>query len=189
MHPFANPLPSPREGIISPDRRRAAPARHFALISCRIVRSTAPPRCWPAATTQAVRPAPRAAPPPATCPPANGAASAPTPVPTAHDQRYAEAPPAQHTRPLVDEQGGTQAQPRALAPTSNPRLTRTAERFGARTHVVRGAGAGCAGGRIRYLRGRPGHASSRCRSGRCRLAWRRERAAAPARRPGRGRWR
>lgn len=71
----------------------------------------------------------------------------------------------------------------------SPGLTRTAERLGARTHVVRGAGAGCAGGRIRCLLGRPGRASSRRRSGRRRRAWRRERAAAPARRPGRGRWR
>jgi hypothetical protein len=55
--------------------------------------------------------------------------------------------------------------------------------------VVRGAGAGCAGGRIRCLPGRPERASSRCRPGRRRRAWRRERAAAPARRPGRGRWR
>jgi hypothetical protein len=57
------------------------------------------------------------------------------------------------------------------------------------TLVVRGAGAGCAGGRIRCLPGRPELASSRCRPGRRRRAWRRERAAAPARRPGRGRWR
>ena len=55
--------------------------------------------------------------------------------------------------------------------------------------VVRGAGAGCAGGRIRCLPGRPERASSRCRPGRRRRVWRRERAAAPARRPGRGRWR
>ena len=55
--------------------------------------------------------------------------------------------------------------------------------------VVRGAGAGCAGGRIRCLLGRPERASSRCRPGRRRRVWRRERAAAPARRPGRGRWR
>jgi hypothetical protein len=55
--------------------------------------------------------------------------------------------------------------------------------------VVRGAGAGCAGGRIRCLLGRPERASSRCRSGRHRRVWRRERAAAPVRRPGRGRWR
>ena len=55
--------------------------------------------------------------------------------------------------------------------------------------VVREAGAGCAGGRIRCLPGRPGRASSRCRPGRRRRVWRRERAAAPARRPGRGRWR
>jgi hypothetical protein len=55
--------------------------------------------------------------------------------------------------------------------------------------VVRGAGAGCAGGRIRCLLGRPERASSRCRPGRRRRVWRRERAAAPSRRPGRGRWR
>jgi len=55
--------------------------------------------------------------------------------------------------------------------------------------VVRGAGAGCAGGRIRCLLGRPERASSRCRTGRRRRVWRRERAAAPVRRPGRGRWR
>ena len=55
--------------------------------------------------------------------------------------------------------------------------------------VVRGAGAGCAGGRIRCLLGRPERASSRCRPGRRRRVWRRERAAAPARRAGRGRWR
>jgi hypothetical protein len=55
--------------------------------------------------------------------------------------------------------------------------------------VARGAGAGCAGGRIRCLLGRPERASSRCRPGRRRRVWRRERAAAPARRPGRGRWR
>ena len=71
----------------------------------------------------------------------------------------------------------------------SPGLTRTAERLGARKRVVRGAGAGCAGGRTRCLLGRPGRASSRFRSGRRRRAWRRERAAAPARRPGRGRWR
>ena len=133
---LANPLPSPREGIISPDRRRAAPAPPFRLdqLSYRAVDSTTALLAG-RQRPRGAGPAPRAAPPPATCPPANGAASAPTPVPTAHDQRYAEAPPAQHPRPLVDEQGGTQAQPRALAPTSNPRLTRTAERFGARTHV------------------------------------------------------
>jgi hypothetical protein len=62
-------------------------------------------------------------------------------------------------------------------------------RIGPGILVVRGAGAGCAGGRIRCLPGRPGRASSRCRPGRRRRVWRRERAAAPARRPGRGRWR
>ena len=55
--------------------------------------------------------------------------------------------------------------------------------------LVRGTGAGCAGGRIRCLLGRPERASSRCRPGRRRRVWRRERAAAPARRPGHGRWR
>ena len=64
-----------------------------------------------------------------------------------------------------------------------------AERPGAKSRVVRGAGAGCAAGRIRCLPGRPGHASSPCRSGRRRRAWRRGRAGAPVRRPGRGRWR
>jgi len=58
-----------------------------------------------------------------------------------------------------------------------------------RTLAVREAGAGCAGGRIRCLLGRSERASSRCRSGRRRRVWRRERAAAAARRPGRGRWR
>lgn len=54
---------------------------------------------------------------------------------------------------------------------------------------LRAAGAACAGDRTRCPPGRQGRASSRCRSGRRRPAWRRARAAAPARRPGRGRWR
>ncbi|MCX4546194.1 MFS transporter [Streptomyces sp. NBC_01565] len=58
-----------------------------------------------------------------------------------------------------------------------------------RPRVLRGAGAGCTGGRIHCLPGRPGCASSQCRSGRRRRAWLRGRAAVPARRPGRGRWR
>ena len=70
-----------------------------------------------------------------------------------------------------------------------PGLTRTAERPRAGPRVVREAGAGSAGGRIRCLLGRPGRASSRFRSGRRWRAWRRELAAAPTRRPGRGRWR
>lgn len=105
------------------------------------------------------------------------------------DRRGVGSPP-QHQRPPFEEQGGPEPQPRAPTPQGLPLPHANGRsRLSSGPQVVREAAAGCAGGRIHCLLGRPGRANSRYRTGQHRRAWHRERAAAPARRLGRGQWR